>query len=75
MKCEHTKDGHGFYAKFVQSYKQYYTPDGNPSITDDGVESGFGRGGTVAYCENCNARLGRLRYDINRHKFWIDTEN
>jgi hypothetical protein len=62
MKCNHQKDGHGFYTKIIESYRQYYAPDGTATGTDDGL-GGSSRGGTIAYCDNCERRLGRVNID------------
>jgi hypothetical protein len=64
--CGHLADGHGFYTRRVESFRQYYSASGEASGTDDGVNNRPPRGGNIAYCENCNKRLGRLGYRNNR---------
>ena len=66
IMCKHTKDGHGYYVKIVEAYRMYYNPDGTPSGTDDGVNSSGGRGGTIAYCENCDRRIGKVKWSSGR---------
>lgn len=56
-KCRHLKDGHGFYTKRVEAYRQYYTADGDIDGSDSGEHSGGGRGGRIAYCDHCDRRL------------------
>ena len=43
MKCKHRDDGHGFYIKLVQSYRQYYTNDGAIDAADSGENSSGAR--------------------------------
>jgi len=54
----HCPHRNGFYLKMVRSYLQFYDWNGRAVAAED-TRSAVGRGGTIAYCEDCNAALGR----------------
>lgn len=51
--CPKCKEICGWWEKINTSYHQYYTPDGNGDFVDDQT-SGYGRGGKVKFCFQCN---------------------
>jgi hypothetical protein len=71
MNCAHTEDGHGFYVKRVERYRQYYDANGNATGTDDGRAYRLPSGGNIAYCENCGKRLGRIIVNPFSHNMKI----
>jgi hypothetical protein len=42
------------------SYSQYYTSEGTPTRKTEPI---IRTGGEIAYCANCNKRLGKFIYD------------
>ena len=56
MNCNHNN---GFYVKRIDSYWQFYSPQGEAEGT---VDTGA-RYGIVAYCASCHKRLGRTRVE------------
>lgn len=56
-KCKHRDDGHGFYVKVIRAVEIIFDENGENGL---GVEEHV-RGGEIAYCENCNARIGRVQ--------------
>lgn len=60
MLCPRCKSKGGFFTRLVATYQQYYDFDGAAVYA---TEPNIIRGGQVAYCAECEYRLGYVNID------------